>query len=360
MKIIVGMSGGVDSSVAALKLIQDGHQVTGVFMKNWEDDDLDNCTSEEDYFDALQVCKKLNIELKTINFSKEYMEKVFEVSLAALQKGATPNPDILCNKEIKFKCFFEHAINLGADCIATGHYAKIEKKDDNYYLKKAFDHNKDQTYFLYTLNQTNLAKIIFPLGNIDKTMVREIAKTNGLPNYNKKDSTGICFIGERNYKEFISTYLLKNPGDIIDVDGNLLGQHDGLMFYTLGQRGGLNIGGKKGYEEKPWYVLKKDMSSNTLMIGQNQNHPRLMSNNLICNNLHWINKNVTNKFQCNSKIRYRQNDQECMISPLSDNTAKVNFINPQRAITPGQSIVFYDNDVCLGGGIISDALISSN
>ncbi|NQY43488.1 MAG: tRNA 2-thiouridine(34) synthase MnmA, partial [Legionellales bacterium] len=287
MKIIVGMSGGVDSSVAALNLVNKHYEVVGLFMKNWEDDD-DYCTSEKDFSDALRVCQKLNIPLKTVNFSKEYKDKVFKTILEQFHQGLTPNPDILCNQEIKFKCFFDKAIQMGADYIATGHYATIKHIDHNFYLCRSRDINKDQTYFLYRISQNILSKLIFPIGNMLKQEVRTMAKDHNLNNFDKKDSTGICFIGERNFKDFLSSYILKNPGDIVDDKGKILGQHDGLMFYTIGQRSGLNIGGLKNYPEKPWYVLQKKINENKLIVGQDHNHPLLMQNQLVCTNLHWI------------------------------------------------------------------------
>ncbi len=356
MKIIVGMSGGVDSSVAALNLIKQNHEVIGLFMKSWEDDDLSNCSAAQDYEDTLKVCQKLSIPLKTINFTKEYQEKVFNIVLEQFHQGLTPNPDILCNQEIKFKCFFEEAIKIGADCIATGHYATIKNDNDNYYLCRSYDKNKDQTYFLYRINQTVLKKLVFPVGEMLKTDVRKLAKKNHLVNFDKKDSTGICFIGERNFKEFLSSYILKNPGDIVDDKGHFIGKHDGLMFYTIGQRSGLNIGGLKKYPEKPWYVLQKNISENKLVVGQNHNHPLLMQKKLTCINLHWITEQVNQKETYTAKVRYRQDDQKCEISVQNSSTAKVIFESAQRAITPGQSIVFYKKNICLGGGIIEGTI----
>lgn len=354
MKIIVGISGGVDSSVAALLLKQQGHEVIGVFMKNWqEEDDDENCSSAMDYQDALRVCQKIGIPLKTINFSQAYMDRVFKVSLHMLQKGMTPNPDILCNQEIKFKCFFDACLNMQADYIATGHYARIQNNGSSIKLLRAIDYNKDQTYFLYTLSQKILSKIIFPIGELPKEKVRSIAQQAQLSTHNKKDSTGICFIGERNFKEFIGQYILKSPGDIVDTYSKKLGQHDGLSFYTIGQRAGLNIGGKKGYQEKPWYVLKKDLVKNQLIVGQDHNHPLLMHHELICTDVHWINPKQEQQKNYSAKIRYRQQDGPCSIQILNNKKAKVIFEEPQRAITPGQAIVFYNNNECLGGATIS-------
>jgi tRNA-specific 2-thiouridylase len=356
MKVIVGMSGGVDSSIAALRLLENNFEVTGLFMKNWEDDDFGSCNSKIDFEDAHKVSQKLNIPLKTVNFSKEYKSKVFETVLGQFHKGLTPNPDILCNQEIKFNCFFDKALEMGADYIATGHYAKIKKINGKFYLCRAFDINKDQTYFLYRITQKVLKKLIFPLNDIKKPDVRKIAKHNDLSNFSKKDSTGICFIGERNFKKFLESYILRNPGDIVDDQNNIIGKHDGLMFYTIGQRSGLKIGGLKNYPELPWYVLSKNVENNILVVGQDNNHPMLMQNKLICNNIHWITDSINQKFICTAQIRYRQTDQKCAIYPLDLQSAKVIFEQKQRAITPGQSIVFYNEDICLGGGIIQQTI----
>jgi len=356
-KVIVGLSGGVDSSVAALLLLEQGYHVEAIIMKNWEDDDNGNCQSEADFAIAQQVCAKLNIKLHFVNFAKEYKNKVFNITLDQFKKGLTPNPDILCNKEIKFNYFLKYALQLGADFIATGHYASIESINGMHYLYKSRDQDKDQTYFLYTITQPILEKTLFPLSNLVKSEVRKIAYNANLPTYNIKDSTGICFIGEKDFKQFLSTYLLKKPGNIIDIDGNILGRHDGVMFYTIGQRAGLKLGGIKGYPEKPWYVLDKNISSNEIVVGQDINHPLLQSNTLIGSKLHLISKDIKEPISCNAKIRYRQDDQLCKLYP-SDHSFKVVFEKNQRAITPGQSIVFYNEKVCLGGGFI-DKVIKS-
>lgn len=352
--VIVGMSGGVDSAVAAFLLKEDGYNVQCVFMKNWEDDDDEfYCSSEEDYSDALQVCDLLKLPLHSVNFSKEYRENVFSYFLSEYSAGRTPNPDVLCNKEIKFKFFLEYALKLGADKIATGHYAKLKNENGVFHLLKGIDDSKDQSYFLHLLGQKELSKTIFPLGDITKTEVRKIAEQNNFPNSNKKDSTGICFIGEREFKAFLQQYLPARPGDIVTSDGNIVGEHDGLMYYTLGQRKGIGVGGGHGKTEEPWYVIKKDLENNILIIGQGHNHPALYNKNLIAGQLHWIADAPSNyPFQCSAKIRYRQKDQFCVIKKVENGLATISFKNDQFAPTPGQSVVFYDNDECLGGGII--------
>lgn len=350
-KVIVGMSGGVDSSVSALLLQQKGYAVHGLFMRNWEDED-GVCTSEQDYIDAQLVCSRLNIPLDIVNFSKEYMERVFKVCLLQLQCGQTPNPDILCNQEIKFKLFFDMAISMGADYIATGHYARIKQVSNQYLLTSAIDQQKDQTYFLHRLQQQQLAKVIFPLGEYHKQEVRQIANSYKLHNHQKKDSTGICFIGPKNFKQFIASFLLKKPGDIRDVSGILVGKHDGLMFYTLGQRSGLNIGGNKHFLEKPWYVVAKDLSKNTLLVSQDPKHPLIHKTKVHFKDYQWISNAPKSSAQLQAKIRYRQPANACTIS-LTGESGCATFTEPQFAPTPGQSIVIYDNDTCLGGAIIS-------
>ncbi|MBA2655143.1 MAG: tRNA 2-thiouridine(34) synthase MnmA [Gammaproteobacteria bacterium] len=351
--IVVGLSGGVDSSVAALLLKQQGYKLTGVFMQNWEADREDPyCSAMQDLTDARSVCDKIEIPLKTVNFAEEYWEKVFQNFLDELARGRTPNPDILCNQEIKFKAFLNYAINLGADYIATGHYSKLSTIDNITYLKKAVDTSKDQSYFLHRLNQFQLSHSLFPLGDMKKTEVRNIAKHAGFINSTKKDSTGICFIGERKFKDFLSEYLLAQPGNIETDLGEVIGKHQGLMFYTLGQRQGLGIGGSKNHSEAPWYVLYKDIPRNTLIVGQNQDHPLLLKNALVCSDVVWITKAPSSPFHCTAKIRYRQMDQPCIISALNEQEYHVEFLQYQRAITPGQSIVFYQDELCLGGGII--------
>jgi len=352
-RVVVGMSGGVDSSVAAYLLKEQGYEVQCVFMKNWEDDDDEfYCSSEEDYNDALQVCDLLNLPLHSVNFSKEYRENVFKYFLVEYKSGRTPNPDVLCNKEIKFKFFMEHALKLGADAIATGHYARINKSTDGFQLLIGVDNNKDQSYFLYLLGQKELSKTLFPIGEMTKIEVRELAEKMNLPNSDKKDSTGICFIGERDFKAFLQQYLPAQPGNIITTEGNIVGQHDGLMYYTLGQRKGIGVGGGHGYTEEPWYVVKKDLDNNNLVIGQGHDHPGLYSKNLIAGQLHWITSIPIIPIECTAKIRYRQKDQSCTIKSIENGIATIKFNENQFAPTPGQSIVFYDGEQCLGGGII--------
>lgn len=353
-RVIVGMSGGVDSSVAALLLKQQGYQVEGMFMRNWEADQKDPfCTADQDLTDARSVCDLLNIPLHTVNFSKEYWNNVFQYFLDEYAAGRTPNPDILCNREIKFKAFLDYALLQGADYIATGHYARIAANQDQFQLLKAIDDNKDQTYFLHAIAATSLKRSLFPLGGMKKTQVREIAQHAGFINHRKKDSTGICFIGERKFKDFLSEYLLMQPGDIVTESGEIIGRHQGLMFHTLGQRQGLGIGGKKNFQEAPWYVLKKDVQRNALIVTQTRE--LIYQKNLTCIQLHWINDNFTAaEFECNAKIRHRQIDQACHVKQISDKEFHVTFAQPQWAVTPGQSIVFYQNDICLGGGIIKE------
>ncbi|HIG89165.1 tRNA 2-thiouridine(34) synthase MnmA [Candidatus Thioglobus sp.] len=351
-KIIVGLSGGVDSSVATLLLLEQGFEVEALFMKNWEEDDTDGvCTAEQDLSDAQKVADKLGVKLHTINFSADYWDDVFDHFLQEHKKGRTPNPDVLCNQKIKFKVFLEHALSLGADKIATGHYSRIDEKDKMYNLKTGLDDTKDQSYFLYLLNQQQLSKSLFPLGNITKSKVREIATKHNLITADKKDSTGICFIGERNFSEFLQTYLPKKQGDIIDQDGKFIKHHDGLAFYTIGQRKGLEIGGGFGHSGEPWFVADKRIDSNELVVVQGD-HPLLYHNVLNTNNIHWINNPPKLPLACHAKIRYRQQSQACVINQGNDKCLKVIFKQPQRAITPGQSIVFYNDDTCLGGGII--------
>lgn len=354
-RVIVGMSGGVDSSVSAYLLQQQGYKVEGLFMKNWEEDDNDEyCAAAEDLADAQQVADKLGIELHTINFSAEYWDNVFEYFLAEYKAGRTPNPDIMCNKEIKFKAFLEFAAeDLEADFIATGHYVQRRLTDQHWQMLRGHDDNKDQSYFLYTLAEKHVAQTLFPIGHIDKPLVREIAKQQGLITHDKKDSTGICFIGERKFKDFLSKYLPAQPGVIRTVDGEDIGEHQGLMYHTLGQRKGLLIGGKKEHGDEPWYVVEKDVANNVLYVAQGSNHPRLYSNGLIANQLHWVDRiGPTDNFNCTVKTRYRQHDIACRLEKLGEDQIKVIFDAPQKAVTPGQSAVFYKDEVCLGGGII--------
>ena len=359
-RIIVGMSGGVDSSVAAMLLQEQGHEVEGLFMKNWEEDDTaEYCPAKEDMQDAMAVCEKLGIRLHLCNFSAEYWDRVFEHFLAEYKAGRTPNPDILCNKEIKFRAFLDYALELGADAIATGHYARIARDEDGVHLLKGRDPGKDQSYFLHALSQEQLAHARFPLGEIEKSEVRGMAEKAGLVTAKKKDSTGICFIGERRFSDFLSTYLPAQPGNIQTPEGEVIGKHQGLMYYTIGQRQGLGIGGVKGYPEEPWFAAEKDLERNVLIAVQGGSHPLLYKPGLIGSQLHWIRGQAPEMpFRCQAKIRYRQPDQACTITGLDGDRARVVFDDPQRAVTAGQSVVFYRDDECLGGGVIERALES--
>ncbi|EMJ9774330.1 tRNA 2-thiouridine(34) synthase MnmA [Morganella morganii] len=354
-KVIVGMSGGVDSSVSAYLLQQQGYQVTGLFMKNWEeDDDTEYCSAAADLADAQAVCDKLGIELLTINFAAEYWDNVFEHFLEEYKAGRTPNPDILCNKEIKFKAFLEYAAeDLGADYIATGHYVRRRDINGTTQLLRGLDSNKDQSYFLYTLSHDQVAQSLFPVGELEKPEVRRIAEQLGLITAKKKDSTGICFIGERKFRDFLARYLPAKPGPIMTVDGQEIGQHDGLMYHTLGQRKGLKIGGTREGSDEPWYVVDKDVENNILIVAQGHEHPRLMSAGLIAQQLDWVSREpLTQPLRCVVKTRYRQEDIPCTVTPLGDDKISVRFDNPVAAVTPGQSAVFYQDEVCLGGGVI--------
>ena len=358
-KVICGMSGGVDSSVSAFILQQQGYQVEGLFMKNWEeDDDTDYCTAAADLADAQAVCDKLGIKLHKINFAAEYWDNVFEHFLNEYKAGRTPNPDILCNKEIKFKAFLEYAAeDLGANYIATGHYVRRRGADDNAQLLRGLDVNKDQSYFLYTLSTKQVGQSLFPVGDIEKPIVRAIAEDLGLVTAKKKDSTGICFIGERKFKDFLARYLPAQPGNIRTVDGDIIGRHDGLMYHTLGQRKGLGIGGVKGASEDAWYVVEKDLVNNELIVAQGHDHSALLSTGLIAQQLHWVDRQpIREPLRCTVKTRYRQTDVPCTIEPIDDESIKVIFDEPQIAVTPGQSAVFYLDEVCLGGGIIEQQL----
>lgn len=352
-KIIVGLSGGVDSAVSAYLLQQQGHDVEAIFMKNWEGDDTaEFCPATQDMADAQAVCDKLGIQLHMVNFANEYWESVFAYFLAEYRAGRTPNPDILCNKEIKFRAFLDYAKQRGADYIATGHYVRTKQTENDCYLLKGADPLKDQSYFLHALTSAQLAQSIFPVGDLPKTEVREIANKIGLGNANKKDSTGICFIGERKFKTFLNEYLPAQPGNIETLEGEVIGKHDGLMFYTIGQRQGLQIGGQKDKAELPWFVAHKDLARNVLIVVQGE-HPALLRDSLIIKLPHWINKEPDYPLHASAKIRYRQNNQACVVTKIDDDHCRVDFDTPQRAVTPGQFAVFYDGDVCLGGGVIT-------
>ena len=359
MKVIIGMSGGVDSSVAAYLLTQQGYEVEGLFMKNWEQDDTeDYCPAAQDLADAQAVCDQLNIKLHSVNFAQQYWDRVFNHFLNEYQHARTPNPDVLCNKEIKFDAFLNHALNLGADYIATGHYARVEHQQGLGLLYKAKDRSKDQTYFLHAVSNQALGKTLFPLSNYLKSNVRKIATELNLATSSKKDSTGICFIGERRFKTFLNEFMLAQPGDIKNTNGETIGRHDGLMFYTYGQRQGLNIGGTKDSASLPWYVVDKDVKNNYLIVAQGINHPMLYSQGLICGQIHWLIPHAAQDLPktCYAKTRYRQDDQACIISPPNNNQHYIMFSTPQRAITPGQYIVFYDQNQCLGGAVIQEMI----
>ncbi len=352
-KVIVGMSGGVDSSVAALLLLEKGYQVEGLFMKNWDEDDgTEYCTAKEDLADAMAVCKKIGIRLHSANFAAEYWDNVFEHFLTEYRAGRTPNPDILCNREIKFRAFLDYAMHLGADLIATGHYVRRCDENGHSLLLKGLDPNKDQSYFLCAVSEAQIARTLFPVGDLEKERVRAIAEAHGLVTHDKKDSTGICFIGERRFKDFLETYISAQPGNIETPEGEVLGQHSGLMFHTLGQRQGLRIGGLKDRPEEPWYVADKDLDRNVLVVVQGNEHPLLFARGLYCGPVDWVSSEPPAlPLACKAKVRYRQADQECVLTP-ENNRHVVSFSTPQRAVTPGQSIVFYQDDVCLGGAII--------
>ncbi len=348
--VIVGMSGGVDSSVTAYLLKEQGYRVTGMFMKNWEEDDTEEyCAAAADLKDASQVCERLNINLHEVNFAHEYWENVFEHFLSEYKAGRTPNPDILCNKEIKFKEFLLQAESLGADFIATGHYVARGQLANEQTLLRGIDSNKDQSYFLYTLQQHQLEKSLFPLGEIEKPIVREIAQNQNFVTHNKKDSTGICFIGERRFKDFLSTYLKPNPGNMVRDDGTVIGQHDGLMYYTLGQRQGLNIGGPG----EAWYVAGKDIQNNELLVVQGHDHPAMQTKTVHAIGNDWVSETKPKLgARISAKTRYRQQDQSCEIISIEEDSLTVRFDEPQRAVTPGQALVLYEGRQCLGGATI--------
>ena len=350
-RVVVGLSGGVDSSVAALLLKEQGHDVVGVFMKNWEEKDENGvCTATADREDAMRVADRIGIPCYTINFTKEYMDRVFSYFLDEYRKLRTPNPDILCNTEIKFKAFLEFALGMDADFLATGHYARLGRSEGRLRLLRAADLNKDQTYFLAGLDSRQLDRVLFPVGDLDKKEVRAIAAKAGLATAAKKDSTGVCFIGERNFKEFLMGFLPAQPGDIVDLEGKKLGRHDGLMYYTIGQRRGLGIGGKDFGTGESWFVVGKDVERNLLLVQQGE-HEELFSSSLECDKVSFISKTPEEEFRCTAKFRYRQPDQGVTVK-LINGGCRIDFDEPQRAITPGQWAVLYDGDECLGGGEI--------
>lgn len=353
-KVIVGMSGGVDSSVSALLLLQQGYEVEGLFMKNWDEDDgTEYCTAKEDLADAEAVCEKLGIKLHTANFASEYWDNVFEHFLAEYKTGRTPNPDILCNREIKFKVFLDYAEMLGADKIATGHYVRQGVRGGRPRLLKGVDSNKDQSYFLHAVPEAAIARTLFPVGELEKPAVRALAEQHDLITAKKKDSTGICFIGERRFRDFLQQYLPAQPGNIETPEGDVIGKHMGLMYYTLGQRQGLGIGGLANYSEDPWYVAAKDLERNVLIVVQGKHHHLLFTNALATETMDWVaGEPPAAQGRYTAKTRYRQSDCPCVIHALPDGTVEVVFDDPQWAVTPGQSLVLYDGEICLGGGVI--------
>ncbi len=352
--VTVGLSGGVDSAVAALLLKRRGYRVSGLFMKNWEEDSDPYCPARVDLIDAVAIAERIGIEMDAVNFTAEYRERVFASFLADLSAGRTPNPDVLCNREVKFKLFLDRALARGALQIATGHYARIERCGSRHVLQKGVDRNKDQSYFLYTLGQHALARVLFPLGALQKSEVRRLAREAGLSVHDKRDSTGICFIGERPFQTFVARYLAPRPGEIRTVEGKLLGEHPGVFYFTLGQRTGLGIGGVAGAEESPWYVVAKDLKNDVLIVAQGHDHPLLMSRALVAIDLSWVSGAAPAlPYRCTAKTRYRQPDQSCVIAALDAGRAHVEFEAPQRAVTPGQAVVFYQGEECLGGGTIA-------
>ena len=354
IRVIIGLSGGVDSAVAALLLKQNGFALEAVYMENWEDDDEQNyCSNAQDFQDARQVCEQLDIPLHKVNFASEYRERVFSYFLDAYASGRTPNPDVMCNTEIKFQCFLEYAQRLGAQLIATGHYARSSEAANRMRLLRAADSGKDQSYFLHGISQNALRNTLFPIGDLLKRDVRKLARAAGFANHAKRDSTGICFIGERKFSNFLRRYLPAQPGDIETPEGEQLGKHQGLMYYTLGQRQGLGIGGRKKSSGKPWYVAGKNLQRNVLVAVQDRDHPLLLHRSLLAVNPHWISGKAPGEFfNCTAKSRYRQPDQDCLVRILDDRCCRVEFMQAQRALTPGQYVVFYSGQQCLGGGTI--------
>ncbi len=353
-RVILGMSGGVDSSVAALLLKEQGYDVHGLFMTNWEEDEEGYCTSAEDYQDARKVAEHIGIPLHHVNFAKEYRERVFSYFLEEYKTGRTPNPDILCNREIKFGAFMQYAKRLGSDLIATGHYARLIEHQGRKCLAKAVDTNKDQSYFLHAVHPDAFQTTLFPLGELEKNEIRDIATKAGLHVHKKKDSTGICFIGERPFKQFLETFLPAQPGDMLTLQDKKVGQHSGLMYYTLGQRQGLGIGGVKGAPDEPWYVIAKDLKNNILRVAQGD-HPLLYSSSLQAEHMHWLAKPKAKVFTCTAKTRYRQADQACEVTVGEDSHISVTFEQAQKAVTPGQFVVLYQDTLCLGGGVITSS-----
>ena len=350
-KIVVAMSGGVDSTVAASLLKDQGYDVIGMFMKNWDETDENGiCQASKDWDDVVAVCDKIGIPCYSVSFAKEYWDNVFKHTIDEFKKGNTPNPDVLCNREIKFKVLLDKAKELGGEYLATGHYCRRKKDGDEWQLLKGIDRNKDQSYFLYMIKSDILKNVLFPIGEMEKPSIRSMAKDLKLPTAEKKDSTGICFIGERNFKNFLSQYIDFKPGNFENSQGEVIDQHDGVPFYTIGQRKGLNIGGPGD----AWYVVGKDIARNVVIVEQGADHPALFASGLKANQLTWISEKNRPKtpFSCTAKIRYRQNDTACVIENIKEDTANVRFLEPQRAVTPSQSIVFYDQDICLGGGVI--------
>lgn len=358
-RVVVGMSGGVDSSVTALLLKEQGYDVVGMFMKNWDEiDESGVCTAAADYEDVQRVCDQLDIPSYSVNFEKEYMDRVFQYFLDEYERGRTPNPDVMCNREIKFKELLQKALAIGADYLATGHYATLREQEGQWLLARSLDQTKDQTYFLHTVEQSAFAKTLFPLGQLKKTEVRDIALRSGLATAKKKDSTGVCFIGERNFSEFLSRYFPAQPGEMRTMSGALMGTHQGLMYYTIGQRHGLGIGGSNGSGE-PWFVVDKDIHKNILYVEQGFHNPHLYSEGLIASDVHFISSEslpFADTFRCTAKIRYRQPDRNVTVTRLPSGDYQVQFDVKERAVTPGQSVVFYADDLCLGGGVISHPL----